>query len=461
MPGRFTDFCGYFDDRFKTTTRSCARQAHQYLSGLVQGPTKKKNMERMTEKVADSDYEGMQHFLTDSPWDERGVLDQVAQKANLVLPRSGERFLAIDESAFAKKGNESAGVARQWDGRRGKVDNCQIGVFATLGAGAHEALIDARLYLPHVWAKDTARCKKARIPVEQRSCVPKHIMALEMVRRARDIGLEFDWVAADGGYGHNGAFLQGLDEMNETYMVDVHSDQRAYLQHPDPRTPPPGPRGGIRAAIPAPGVLAIEVRKIAAEASFESWQSVDVRSTTKGVLKRRFLRLAVWVWDGGDIPPRASTLLVREDLEADGTRKLKYSLSNAPANTTTKRLALMQAQRFWIEDTFHNGKGAVGMADYQARQWTSWHHHMALVAMALLFLLEERLLHRQKIPLLSCNDIVELLAWQLPRKDKSLKELTKQMTRRHQQRQASIDSAIRCQSKSHNVLFTNNENLPK
>jgi SRSO17 transposase len=182
------------------------------MRGLVQGPRKKKNMERMVEKVANADYQAMQQFITDSPWDADGVFDQVALDANERLPRNGNRRLAVDESAFAKKGEESVGVARQWNGRLGKVDNCQVGVFASLGAEGHDVLVNAKLYLPGEWANDWGRCKKVRIPAADQVCVPKHVMALQMVKHARDLRLEFDWVAADAGYGHIPAFICGFDE---------------------------------------------------------------------------------------------------------------------------------------------------------------------------------------------------------------------------------------------------------
>jgi len=442
------DFCGRYTERFVTSTRSCARQARLYLRGLVQAPRKKKNMERMVEKVANADYQAMQQFITDSPWDASGVFDQVALDANDRLPRHGNRRLAIDESAFAKKGGDSAGVARQWNGRLGKVDNCQVGVFASFGADGQDVLVNAKLYVPEEWAKDPARCKKAKIPAADQECVPKHVMALHMVKHARELGLEFDWVAADGGYGRIPAFLRGLAEMGETFMVDVHSDQRVYLEPPRPHAPPAPHRGRPPSRLIS-DVQPVEVRALVASAPKDAWQTVRVRDTTKGWLETRFLRLQTWLWDGQEADVRELTLVIREDQNADGSPRLKYSLSNAVANTPLERLALMQGERFWIEDTFHNGKGSLGMADYQTRKWRSWHHHMALVAMALQFMMEERQTLSEMEPLVSCNDIVEFLEWMLPKQAASLDDLVGQMLKRHRQRQASIDLSHRDKNTLH------------
>ncbi len=128
--------------------------------------------------------------------------------------------------------------------------------------------------------------------------------------------------------------------------------------------------------------------------------------------------------------------------EIDSQETCKYTLSNAPAETSTLQLAQMQGQRFWIERAFEDGKSESGMADYQARKWQSWQHHMALVSMAMLFMVEERECHQEDYPLLSCNDIETLLRTFLPRRDIDPDEVVRQMEKRHRRRKASIDNAF-------------------
>lgn len=136
-----------------------------------------------------------------------------------------------------KKGNDSVGVRRQWCGRYGKVDNCQVGVFAALGKGHLSTLIDERLFLPEDWANDPTRCDKAGIPRAEQRYRSKATLALEMVRHQRALGVRFAWVGADGGYGKEPAFLRALDEMDEVFEADVHKDQQIYLEDPQPVVP--------------------------------------------------------------------------------------------------------------------------------------------------------------------------------------------------------------------------------
>ena len=125
------------------------------------------------------------------------------------------------------------------------------------------------------------------------------------------------------------------------------------------------------------------------------------------------------------------------------TKEIKYTLSNAPEQTSTERLAFMQGQRYWVERSIQDGKSECGLADYQLRLWNGWHHHMVLVMMAMLFMLKTRMANKDQYPLLSCADIVELLAHFLPRRDTTVAEIIRQMEERHRRRQASSDSASR------------------
>ncbi len=144
MGDRLLHFCDEFSTHFNLSTRDISVKSRQYLCGLMQA--KKKNMERMAEVVPDSCDQALQHFLSNSNWDEGSVMDQVATATDAMIGGGQDTTLIIDESCFAKKGIKSVGVARQWNGRLGKVDNCQVGVFAALGRGKFATLIDARLY---------------------------------------------------------------------------------------------------------------------------------------------------------------------------------------------------------------------------------------------------------------------------------------------------------------------------
>ena len=444
MALRFAAFCRRFAHHFRSRTRDCATVSKQYLSGLLQAG--KKNMERMEEVVLNSDEQALQHFCSNSPWDARQVQAQVAAKADEMLGGHENSCLLIDESGFIKKGKKSVGVSRQWNGRLGKVDNGQVAVFAALAKDHHVTPVDVRLYLPEEWTKDRDRCLAAGVPPDRMVFKKKVALALEMIQNQRQAGLRFQWIGADGLYGHDPEFTQTLDDAGEIFMVDVHKDQRVYLEDPQPLVPEGESKPNRQSEKLPVGTDPIRVDQWTAMQPDRSWSPTTLRDSTKGKIRVEILHRRIWVWDGKGSVVRPWHLVVRRD--AHSQSDYKYSLSNAPGDTPVNRLAFMQGQRSWVERTFEDGKSEAGMADYQMRGWLGWHHHMALVMMTMLFMLEERILHQQTHPLLSCSDIETLLAHFLPRRDVTVEEVLRQMDVRHRKRQASIDSAYRKQMRS-------------
>jgi SRSO17 transposase len=321
-------------------------------------------------------------------------------------------------------------------GLQGKTDNCQVAVFAALARANAVSLIDAELYLPNEWIKDPARCEAAGVPPERQVLKTKPSLALGLVQRARRNGVRFSWVAADGTYGQDRQLLRDLDDSGEIFLTDVHRDQRVFLQEPPPRQ-------GRRRGQPSASETNMRVDEWAAQQPAEAWQEIWVRQSTQGELRLQALGRRVWVLEGKDREARCWHLIVTR--EAGEPDKLKYSLSNASPETSLRRLVYMQRQRYWVERAFQEAKNEAGMGDYQARSWQAWYHHMALVMMALLFLLRERQLQKQDLPLLSAADVKILLARLLPRRDLDPQELIRQIRLRHQQRQSAIDSAYRRQ----------------
>jgi SRSO17 transposase len=400
---------------------------------------RRKNMERMAEVVPDSDEQVLQHFISNSNWDARGVVDQVAMEADGWLGGSADSALLIDESGLTKKGKKSVGVARQWNGRLGKVDNCQVGVYAALSRGSWSTLIDERLYLPREWIDDPARCQAAKIPRAEQKFKTKPELALEMVRHSRRLGMRFSWVGADGAYGSDPAFLRALEADGETFMVDVHKDQHIYLEDPEPVIPAPTSGRGRKPQKRVAQREPIRVDRWLESQPDSAWRRLTLRDSSKGKLCVEVLQRRVWLWDNKEAEARHWHLMVRREVKARD--EIKYSLSNAPSETPVHRLAQMQGQRYWIERSFQDGKSQAGLDHYQVRGWTAWHHHMALVMMAMLFMLQERIEQHDEHPLLSCADIETLLAHFLPRRDVDEEEVIRQLQVRHEKRQASINSA--------------------
>lgn len=394
-------------------------------------------MERMAEVVPEADWQSLQHFLSQSSWAWKPVFQRVAEAMNELLGGTVESCLILDETGIPKKGTKSVGVARQYCGALGKVDSCQVGVFAGLAKGSAVGLVNARLYLPNEWVKSSKRCRLAGVPEEEQTLRTKPELALEMVRELRSWGVGFHWIAADSVYGQDPALLRGLEDRGEMFVVDVNKSQPVYLDDPGPS--PATSQGRSKAAKLVAGAPKQTLESWACAQPEDAWQRIWIRHTTKGRLYLEALHRRVWLWDGREERARCWHALVTREVDQPGV--IKYALSNAPVSTPVARLAQMQRQRFWIERAFQDAKQDAGLDEYQARGWKAWHHHMALVMMAMLFILQERQKHGQTHPLMSSTDIKILLTQVLPRRDITTEEVVRQMEIRHRQRQASIDAA--------------------
>jgi SRSO17 transposase len=434
-----------YTEHFQSYRHDVSEKARQYACGLMQAGSRK-NMDRMAEVVPESKSRNLQQFLTHSKWNHRDVIDHVAQDVDKLLGDERNACFLIDESGFAKQGKMSVGVSRQWLGRLGKVDNGQVAVFGALANGQYVAPVDVRLYLPEKWANDPKRCEHACVPENERKFRTKIELALEIVRHARETGLRYGWVGADAGYGKGPGFCFALNEIDEIFVVDVHSDFPVYLKDPKPYLPEKTRSSGRPFTKYQSDQKSIEVLDLVNSLPARSWKTMTLRKTTRGVLRVRICRLKVYVWDGESERVQCWDLIVTKSLGNNPDTKI--SLTNAPERTTLKRLGWMQRQRYWVERAFEDGKSECGMADYQVRKWSAWHHHMALVMMAMLFMLSERIHHKDTHPLLSCADIEDLLARFLPRRDVSEEEVVFQLEQRHRQRQKAIQSHARCQAKN-------------
>jgi len=432
------NFCASFSDCFQAARHDLSSKARCYVAGLVM-KAPRKNMERMEEYVQDYDYQAQQQFLSDSPWPHQPLLARVAKEVD-GLVGGPDSMLLLDESCFGKKGNKSVGVARQWNGRLGKVDNCQVGVFAALSDGQRASLVDLRLFLPESWTSDPARCEEAKIPLAEREARTKPELAWEMIQQARVRGLRFGWVGLDSLYGHAPWLLRNIEDAGLLFAADVHRDQRVYWDDPAPYVPRRQARIGRKFTARRARSESVEIAELFAAVPPQQWSTVRVREGTKGTIMVRACRRPVWLWDGQEKQARPWWAVCFID---GATGERKYFLSNAGAKVSLKTLVQKRASRYWIERCFQDAKTSVGMADYQARGWIAWHHHMALVMLAMLFVLRERKLYEREVELLSYQDIIELLNVYLPRADRTKEAVLANMRHRHAQRRAAIESARR------------------
>jgi SRSO17 transposase len=400
-------------------------------------------MLRMSE-ANDTDAQAMQHMLTSTCVDWAGLSKAVALEVGGLLggPQS---VLLIDESAMAKKGTASAGVARQWNGRLGKVDNSQVGVYAALCKGEMACLFNSRLYLPKHWIDDKDRCEQAAIPKAAQVYRSKSALALEMVDEAEQNGLRYGFIAVDGGYGKEPAFLRGLVLRGKSFVADVHKDQQVYLSDPQPAVPAGSGRGRAPTRL-ASSTPAMRVDAWAAAQPESAWKRLSLREGEKGEIAAQYLHAQLWLWDGEETQAHPWHLMVRREIGA--TEVSHYCLSNAPLDTPLAVLARVQGQRFFIEHAFREAKSECAMADYQVRRWDAWHHHMALVMLATLFLVKQKMTHRQTWPMLSLNDMVTAIAHMLPKRQMTAPELAAVIERRHREREAAKLSHRRRQQRN-------------
>lgn len=380
-----------------------------YLRGLMQAS--RRNIERMRDVVPGSDEQALHHFISNSPWDHRPVLDKVARDANELLGGTEDSFLLIDETGFPKKGRDSVGVSRQWCGRLGKVDNCQTAVCASLGKGSLATLIDTALFLPREWTDDAARMAAVGVPRAHQRYRTKQELALDLIERALENGVQFSWVGFDGFYGDNGQFLRMLDGADLIFMGDVHCDQ--YVWTADPTVDKTAKRMRADAWVASQGPTA--------------WRRIEIRRGTKGPMKVDVLHGRVWLYQRGDERAYEWHLVVTRQ-----PNRLKYSLSNAPAETSVTRLAYMQGQRYFVERAIEDAKQQGGFGEYQVRGWRGWHHHATLVMMAMLFLTRERLEVGE--PVLTAADVQMMLVHYLPRRNRTPEDLVDLLRRRFKRR---------------------------
>jgi SRSO17 transposase len=365
------------------------------------------------------------------------ALSTSALYASLPGYRARDVGYILDESAHRKKGRASVGVARQYAGVIGKVDNCQVGVYVSLVCHTHSTLINCRLFLPESWTDDPARCDTAGVPAPARTFKTKLELAREMIQADQAAGVQFGWVGGDAFYGHGMELGNAIENMGLTFLLDVHANQQVFTSEPAFRVPEKTAGRGRQPTKVQPDRDPLCVKDYAQQLAPAAWQTITVRHGTKGPLRLSVHAARVWVRDSDSDQVKRRVLVISRNL-ADN--KVKYSLSNVNYwASDVARLAYMQAQRYWVERAFQEAKSDLGMSDYQVRKHNAWYHHMALVMMALAFIVKERIIAKEEYPLLSCRDLRLLIIALLLKDPPLIEKRMAQMAARHEQRQRDID----------------------
>lgn len=370
--------------------------ALMYVRGLLLDGARK-SVEPMAARLravdsSDRDYEqSLQQFVNQSPWDTRAVRDMLA--AFVVAQAAPDGALIIDDTGFPKQGRHSVGVARQYSGTLGKVGNCQIGVTLQYADGQDVFCLDAQLYLPQSWTDDRSRCQAAGVPDEV-NYQPKWKQALEMVERAGGHGFT-GIVLADSAFGTVTKFRSQLSAAGWTWCVGVDSTLKVIAADADLGEVPEYSGTGRPPSRPR------RVRAGAKSSSVREWATGRVKSFRKvtwreGTREKLSGRFAAWRvrpahrLSAGKEPQPECWLLVEWPADADAPAK--YFLSNLPPNTSLKRLVHTAKDRWWVEHSYRQLKGELGLDHFEGRTWTGWHHHVTLVMLAYLFLV----MHRRK-----------------------------------------------------------------
>jgi SRSO17 transposase len=333
------------------------RHAVAYVEGLL-GEVERKNGWQLAEYGGYQHPRTIQRVLDRSVWDADAVRDDLRDQ---VIEELGDQdgVLVVDETGFLKHGSKSCGVARQYSGTAGRIENCQIGVFLGYTSPKGRAGIDRALYLPREWADDRDRREGAGVP-KSVAFHTKPWLALEMIERALDAGVPARWVVGDSVYGSDGKLRRALEARGQAYALAVKSTEQ-------PTTwPPYGPPGQVAVA------------DVAAVLEPDEWQRLSCGDGAQGD------RLYDWAY----VPLRPAlvdgwvhALVIRRSISDPD--ELAYYLAYAPTDTPLTAVVLAIGARWTIEEVFKLAKQRVGLDEYEVRSWTGWHRHMTLALLAL------------------------------------------------------------------------------
>lgn len=360
--------------------------AVRFVHGLFDGQDRR-NTENIAEAVAGGVPRTLQKFITQGCWDAGEVLGEVRTHVTEVLGDE-KGTVNIDETGFPKKGKKSVGVKRQYSGTLGRVDNCQVGVFANYCSPKGHAFIDRRLFLPEEWAADRERREEAGVP-ESVVFRTKPELGLEMVETAVREGVPFTWVGGDCVYGDSPKFVQGVRALGKWYVLDVSSEAHVWLSQPELRNSGESGSGRRHSAKAAKATTKpISVAEAAAQLSPAAFRRVTVADGSQGPIVYEYAEMTVWFSEEGAPASQPERLLVRRSCTQQA--EVKYHRSNAPSKVSLQRLAEQRACRWTVEQDIQAGKGECGLDEYETRGWIGWHHHTGLAILALLFLVLQK-----------------------------------------------------------------------
>lgn len=347
-----------------------------FVRGLLSG-LERKSVEPIAAR-AHIPRKNLQMFLGQGAWDDEAVASEMRRHVARELGEP-EGIIVLDPSSFPKKGEDSCGVARQWCGRLGKKENCQLGVFLAYVSSKGHAPLDRRLYLPKDWAEDPVRRERCHVP-EDVTYLKTWEIARDLLRRSGP-GVAHRWVVGDDEFGRASEFRATLREDGERYVLDVPCNTNVRdLEARRPRRK--RAHGGVKRKVPF-----VRVDTWARKLPAGRWTRMTIRDGAKGPLEVEAVSTRACARHLRRIGPEERLLVIRTvGTKPDWT----YSMSNAPPETPLAELVRARSSRHRVEEVFQQAKGEVGLGHYEVRSWVGWHHHVTLALLALWFLVLER-----------------------------------------------------------------------
>jgi SRSO17 transposase len=326
----------------------------------------------------------MHHFMSNSPWSGPLLIHKMQEDVTQQDEFQQGSVLLLDESADDKAGQRSIGAGRQYNGRRGKVDNCQVGVFLSYANNGYHTWVDGEVFIPEDWftAEAADRRRQAGIPKE-RSFQTKPQLGWQMIRRVHERGMPFEAVAFDTLYGRNPWLRDQVGAAGMEYYADTPANTKVYLEPPVIGIPrnKRGPKAGKNRVL---SPKAVRVDRLRHDPD-TIWRAITLRPSERGYLEADFARRRVWtVRDDHTVV--AEWLLIRRD-----GKKHTYSFSNAPSETSLLTMAQRKSQRYFIERSNQDAKSELGWDEFQATKYRAWEHQLALTILASWFITHTRL----------------------------------------------------------------------
>ena len=361
-----------------------------YVSGLI-GPGDRKSIQPMARRLALGECDQLHHFIAAGVWDAAPLEAELLVQADRLVGGS-DAVLVIDDTAIAKKGTHSVGVAAQYASALGKTANCQSLVSLTLAGGEVPVMLAMRLFLPESWTSNRARLERAGVPAEYRTARTKLEIALAEIDRVITAGVRFGCVLADAGYGMSASFRQGLTARKLTWAVGIPRHLKVYPA--DVRMIWPVAKRGRRRRRQVPDILSIPAEDMLAKAK---WHTISWRTGTKGKLKARFAAVRVRVADGPRqrIRDKGQQHLPGDEVWLVGEHRAsgekKYYLANLPAKTGLRTLAATIKARWICEQAHQQLKEELGLDHFEGRSWQGLHRHVLMTMIAYAFLQHRRL----------------------------------------------------------------------